>query len=159
VAFAFAAADLLVEADLDGKVTFAAGAFRMRFGHAPEALVGPPALDLIAAEDQPAFAGALALLPSRGRLAPTMVRMTNSARTALVAWVCISPCPGSRGGFAWPSRRVHQAFGEEAGMPKPASHLLRDVEARLRADDGAAAPGRLGVVEVLGACHRTSWRD
>jgi EAL domain-containing protein (putative c-di-GMP-specific phosphodiesterase class I) len=151
VAFAFAAADLLVEADLDGKVTFAAGAFRMRFGHAPEALVGPPALDLIAAEDQPAFAGALALLPSRGRLAPTMVRMADSARTALVASGLHLALPGQPRRLCLAFSQVHQAFGEEAGMPKPASHLLRDVEARLRADDGAAAPGRLGVVEVLGA--------
>jgi hypothetical protein len=54
VTFAFAAADLLVEATADGLVTFAAGAFRSRLGWEPAALVGQPAATVVAAEDRSA---------------------------------------------------------------------------------------------------------
>ena len=37
VAFAFAAADLMAEVDPEGRITYAAGAFRARLGQAPAA--------------------------------------------------------------------------------------------------------------------------
>lgn len=81
VAFAFAAADLLVEVGADGRISFAAGAFRARLGRPPESLLGRCPTELLAVEDRRAFSAALAMLPSRGRLAPTAFRLANAART------------------------------------------------------------------------------
>ncbi|NKC32811.1 EAL domain-containing protein [Falsiroseomonas selenitidurans] len=81
VAFAFAAADLLVEVAEDGRIGFAAGAFRARLGQPPEAFLGSEPERMIAPEDRPAFAAALAMLPGRGRLAPTAFRLADAAHT------------------------------------------------------------------------------
>ncbi len=81
VAFAFAAADMVVEVDLEGRITYAAGAFRSRLGAAPESFVGRPVAELVAPADRDALDGALLLLGERGRLLPWMVRLSNAART------------------------------------------------------------------------------
>jgi PAS domain-containing protein len=80
VTFAFAAADLLVEATADGRVTFAAGAFRSRLGCEPAALIGKPATSMVAAEDRAAFDTCLRLLGVRGRMAPTVLRLADAGR-------------------------------------------------------------------------------
>ena len=59
VIFAFAAAELLVEADLQGNITFAEGAFRARFGRPAQEFLGKPVASLVATSDRPAFATAL----------------------------------------------------------------------------------------------------
>ena len=65
LAFAFAGADLLLEATADGRIAFAAGAFRSRLGCEPDSLLGRPAAAVVAAEDAAAFATCLALLAAR----------------------------------------------------------------------------------------------
>lgn len=82
VAFAFAAADLLVELAGDGRVSYATGAFRQRLGREAETFIGCPPADMVAAEDQEAFINTLALLPERGRLPPTAFRLNDAARTS-----------------------------------------------------------------------------
>ncbi len=130
VAFAFAAADLLVEVGSDGRVGFAAGAFRARLGQSPESVIGTDPIRLIAPGDRAAFATALALLPGRGRLAPTAFRLADaqhtpfsvsglymlSADTQARLCLCFSPLP------APPDLR-----------PADGSALLREAEQRLRA--------------------------
>ncbi|MFM7609004.1 MAG: PAS domain-containing protein, partial [Alphaproteobacteria bacterium] len=48
VVFAFASAELLVETDLRGRISFAEGAFRARFGRAPQSFIGQPVISLVA---------------------------------------------------------------------------------------------------------------
>jgi len=82
VVFAFAAAELLVETDLQGSITFAEGAFRARFGRPAQDFLGQPVTSLIAASDRPAFATALGLLLEQGRLRPAAIKLADDAATA-----------------------------------------------------------------------------
>lgn len=145
VAFAFAAADLLVEVGQDGRIGFAAGAFRARFGRAPESFIGSDPVRLIAPGDRAAFATALALLPGRGRLTATAFRLADathtpfsvsglhmlSAETQARLCLCFSPLP------APPDPR-----------PADGPALLREAEQRLRAGEA----DRLALVDLGTAC-------
>ncbi len=96
VAFAFAAADLMAEVDPEGRITYATGAFRARFGQAPEAFVGRSVQSLITPADHETLDSALLLLSEKGRLAPLLIRLADAKRTqfALAALV-LAPmsCP------------------------------------------------------------------
>ena len=83
VAFAFAAADLVVEVDAEGILTFAAGAFRSRYGRAPEEWVGTHVCKLVSRADHEALEMALLMLRERGRLLPLTVRLNNNARSKM----------------------------------------------------------------------------
>ena len=92
VAFAFAAADLVVEIDPDGHITYAAGAFRARLGQAPEALIGHPVQSLVDPADHEPLDASLLLLSEKGRLAPFLVRLANRERTRLaLAGLVLAP--------------------------------------------------------------------
>ena len=96
VAFAFAAADLVAEVDPEGRITYAAGAFRARLGQTPETFVGRPVRSLIAPADHEALGAALLLLAEKGRLAPLLVRLANAQRTQFaLAGLVLTPagCP------------------------------------------------------------------
>ncbi|MFM7778821.1 MAG: PAS domain-containing protein, partial [Alphaproteobacteria bacterium] len=67
VVFAFAAAELLIEADLRGHIIFAEGAFPARFGRPAQNFIGQRVISLVAPSDRPAFATALGLLAEQGR--------------------------------------------------------------------------------------------
>jgi EAL domain-containing protein (putative c-di-GMP-specific phosphodiesterase class I) len=82
VVFAFAAAELLLEIDLYGRITFAEGAFRARFGRSAQDFLGQPITSLIAPSDRPAFATALGLLLEQGRLRPAAIKLADDAATA-----------------------------------------------------------------------------
>jgi EAL domain-containing protein (putative c-di-GMP-specific phosphodiesterase class I) len=149
VAFAFAAADLLVELDPDGRVTFAAGAFEARLGCPPEAVVGRAGSDLLAPEDRAAFATALASLPARGRLAPTAFHLANPARSAFAV-----------AGLHLPGRaeasRICLTFAPLCAAPatrQPSGdELLREAERRIRAGER----GSLSLLEVHGPPHEAA---
>ena len=81
VAFAFAAAELVAETDLAGVVTFAAGAFRSRFGRSPEECLGAHVRDLVSSSDHEALEMALLMLAERGRLLPLTIRLSNANRS------------------------------------------------------------------------------
>lgn len=146
VAFAFAGADLLVEADLSGRIGFTAGAFRLRFGASPESFAGQAAEGLIAPMDRDAFAAALALMPERGRLAPTVIRLANAEQTPLVVSGLYLALPGDAPRLCLSMGPVPLPLTGGTDAPSPAA-LLRDAESRLRA--GGAA-GQLGLIEVKG---------
>ncbi len=82
VVFAFAAAELLVETDLRGRITFAEGAFRARFGRDAKAFMGNNVISLVAGSDRPAFATALSLLAEHGRLKPAVIKLADDAASA-----------------------------------------------------------------------------
>jgi EAL domain-containing protein (putative c-di-GMP-specific phosphodiesterase class I) len=82
VVFAFAAAELLVETDLRGRITFAEGAFRARFGRDAKAFMGNNVISLVAGSDRPAFATALSLLAEHGRLKPAVIKLADDTASA-----------------------------------------------------------------------------
>ena len=143
LAFAFAANDLLVEADGGGRVTFAAGAFRTRLGEAPEAFLGRPVHALVAPEDRTALGLAISGLAASGRLPPTAFRL-NDARRSHVTVAGLAP-PG-------PSARLFLTFGPRPAAPPKTGpvapeSLALQAEARLREGGG----GTLGLLELPGA--------
>jgi EAL domain-containing protein (putative c-di-GMP-specific phosphodiesterase class I) len=77
VAFAFAAAELLLEVDNEGAIRFAAGAARALSGRDPETLLGRPFEELLAAEDRPLFAALSASVAHGGRFVPIGVRLAH----------------------------------------------------------------------------------
>jgi len=83
VAFAFAAADLVVETEADGRITYAAGAFRTRLGQQAEAFVGRPIQDIVDSNDHGILEAALLLVAEKGRLLPLTVRLANASGTQL----------------------------------------------------------------------------
>lgn len=146
VAFAFAAADLLLEVGRDGGISFAAGATRARFGRTPAELVGTPVLDLIGPEDRGSFARAIALLPGNGRLAPTRFRLADGvASVASVSGLCLGPAGGP----------ISLAIAAIPNMPESAPHdaeaLLTAARSRLAAGGAGSAIGLIEFAEPRGS--------
>ena len=144
LAFAFAAADLLVEATADGTICFAAGAFKARFGLAPEQFTGRHMHRLFAAADKGALDLALYTTALRGRLPPMVLRLSDAASTPMVM-----------SGLAMPSETGRLCFtvGRLPALPGPATNLMAEprsftrlAEERLRSDDG----GAVSLLEVQG---------
>lgn len=78
VALAFCAADLLLEVNSSGTVTFAAGASQSLIGQQPEALVGKNFLDLVVPEDVPLIAELLKGMTPGSRLDPIPLKMIGA---------------------------------------------------------------------------------
>ncbi len=157
VAFAFAAADMLVEADCEGRILFATGAFRARLGRPPEAVIGEQAAELLALEDQGAFRAAMAMLPSRGRLEPTTIRLGDGKATPFVVSGLYLDLPGHAPRLCLSFAPPPVPMAPDA-TPRGATALLRHAEDRVRraALEGAAmAPDRLGLIEISGAAAGT----
>ncbi len=146
VAFSFAAADLLVEANLDGRIIFAAGAFRARLGRPPEELVGGGAIDLLAPEHRAAGAVALAMMPARGRLEPMVVHLADPARTPMVLSGLHLALPGLPPRLCLSLGPLPVRAGEAEASPAGAGWLLRHAEERLR----AGGESQLGLIEIPG---------
>lgn len=145
IAFAFAAAELLVEVGADGRVVFAAGAFRQRLGREPESLVGRLPSEILAPEDRDAFAAAMALLPTRGRLPPSAYALNDGERTPFAVAGLSMPhaCGTSR--FCLTFAPLPQGSAHAATKTSP-SLLTRAAEQRLREGERA----RLALIEVAG---------
>ena len=145
VAFAFAGADMVVETDVDGVVTYAAGAFRNKFGRSADWFVGRPIRQLFAPVDHEALRAALALLVERGRLQPLIIRLSDAERTHLAL-----------AGIALPTQDAPLRLSLSlARPPAPLASLIqartphamaRATEARLR--DGTACD--LKLLEIQG---------
>jgi len=150
-AFAFAAAELLVEVDSSGLVVFAAGAFPSRFDCAPDEAVGKPIARFVAAEDHLALEAGLAALAMRGRLKPMVLRLADPARSPVsCAGLALEEAPG-RYCLVFgpvPLAPLRAAGGETEGS------FLRMAEARLRAN-GREVP-KLALFEVEGLVETTA---
>ena len=95
--FAFAAAELLVETDADGRITFAEGAFPARFGRPGARFLGRPVQDLVARDQRSGMGTALELLSATGRIRPTAIRLADRARSPFS--VAGLAAPGRSGAF------------------------------------------------------------
>ena len=84
LAFAFTAADILLEVDAERRIVFAAGAaVKFRLGVPAEALLGRGAETLVAAADRPGFIAAFDALLARGRIAPSRFRLADPQATPI----------------------------------------------------------------------------
>lgn len=84
VAFAFAAADLLLEIDAGYRICFASGASLSLTRHAAEDLVGRSVLDLVAPRERPMVRILLQSLVKGGRLSPVPVQLVNDGSAAVL---------------------------------------------------------------------------
>lgn len=80
VALAFCAADLLLEVNADGRITFAAGATQSLVGEPPERLSGTSFLDLVAPADRLLMAEFLRNMTPGSRLDPVPIRLFGGGR-------------------------------------------------------------------------------
>ncbi len=85
LAFAFAAADALVELDGERRIDFAAGATRALLGATAADLVGRSVLDLVALSERGQLREALDAVERRGRFAPVLLRLGEGRRPVMVS--------------------------------------------------------------------------
>ncbi len=86
VAFAFAAADVLLELDSEQRIQYARGATRALFERDEADLVGAPLLDLVSFDDHERLRAALGAIPTGSRMPPIAVRLRDpSARRVVVS--------------------------------------------------------------------------
>ncbi len=155
LAFAFAAADLLIEATPDGIITFAAGAFRPRFGFEAARFLTRHASTLIAPLDQTAFAMALASAALRGRIAPLLLRLSDPRQTQACLSAIMMPGTPPRLCLTLgpaPAAAPEMSPGEPV-MASDSRALSRAASLRVRGGAADAPSGELGLVELKG------WRD
>jgi PAS domain-containing protein len=153
VAFAFAGADLLLETTMDGRIQFAAGAVRTYFDHEPSVLLGRPATSLIDADDHAGFTACLELLGARGRMGPTLLRLSNRRRSPCMLSGLARPGPDGTALFCLSfGPRATAASATPAGGCSPAA-FRRQAEQRLRtaSRDPAAPLTTLDLLEISGA--------
>jgi EAL domain-containing protein (putative c-di-GMP-specific phosphodiesterase class I) len=84
VGFAFAAADLLVEVTIEGRIVFVAGAAQNLYGSASENLVGTSFYELLSAFDRPIAAVLLTSLARGGRFVPVTLRLARDNAPVLL---------------------------------------------------------------------------
>jgi EAL domain-containing protein (putative c-di-GMP-specific phosphodiesterase class I) len=147
LAFAFAAADLLVETGLDGVISFAQGAFAHRLGAAPDDFVGQRISRLFAPADQASMAMAMASVTLRGRIVPLVLRLADAASTPVAVAALMMPGPPPRLCFTIgpvPAPRG-QTTSKTPGFEEPLL-FVREAELALR----AGVEGRIGLVELAG---------
>jgi EAL domain-containing protein (putative c-di-GMP-specific phosphodiesterase class I) len=144
IGFAFAAADLLAEISAAHRLTFAAGAFRERFGRDAESFTGLPVSTLVADEDRAHLDLALDQLTRIGRLAPVGMRLGNAERTPMSLSGLILP---NRMGTAYLTFARPPATSPLLPSGPAAAPAMREaISQRLRAED----PCHLNLVEVSG---------
>ena len=148
LAFAFAAADLLIETSLDGTIGFAAGAFRRYFAVDGERFIDRRITSLVAPGDHTPLAMALATVTHRGRIAPLVLRLNNAASTPASVAAMLMPGPRPRLCFTvgpLPLEPAGPPPGIPVGMQDPAV-FLHEAEAALR----HCGDRMLGMVELKG---------
>jgi len=149
LAFAFAAAELLVETDLDGVIGFAAGAFHTRFGEDASAFLGRPIASLFAAADHDALDLALAVAAHSGRIAPLALHLADATGSgaSVGALLMRQPDRPPRLSFAiGPLPITPVGVAAETGAVVDGAGFMRSAERALR--DGSNAG--LSLVEVTG---------
>ncbi len=147
LAFAFAAAEMLVETGPDGVICFAAGAFRLRFGIDGGSFVGRHIACLVAPGDQTGFAMAMSALHLRGRIAPVVLRTADTAQTPSTFAAMLMPGPPARICFTLGLVPIAQPEQPNGAPPvQDGNRFGREAEALLR----AGTPGTLGLLEFKG---------
>jgi len=145
-AFAFAAADMLVETTPTGAITFASGKFGA-FGVPAQTMIGRSIAGLLSPGDQAAFAMALALVPMRGRLAPIVLHLADPARSpAVVAARMVGGADPRLCFVIGPVPQPAADRGDGAAAIQSPGDFAREAEQLMR----VGGTGPMGLVEVQG---------
>jgi EAL domain-containing protein (putative c-di-GMP-specific phosphodiesterase class I) len=147
VAFAFAGAEMLVETDINSIITYAAGAFRTKFGEPPEAFVNRALREIVSPADHEAMDNALSLLVERGRLLPLTIRMADPARTPLALAGMALPMRDGQLRLCLSFARPPAPLTEVRNGGGTPHALARAAEARLR----SGTPCDIGMLEIVGS--------
>lgn len=91
ISFMFGAADLLIETDPKGQISFLGGATRRLSPAGPGALIGRPLAELFAAEDRAVAEARVARLRDRGSMMPVVVRLKQDGEPATIFGGCALP--------------------------------------------------------------------
>jgi len=110
VAFAFAAADVLIELDGDGRVGFAVGAAMALIGHGARSLIGQPLRRLLHPGDHAVFEQALAQMRNGERVRNARLRLLRPDSRAVNVVLSGYPNP------AMPDQLL-LVFGHPGGLP------------------------------------------
>ena len=138
MAFALAAADLLVETTAEGTIVFADGAFDARFRRPASSYVGSALQDLVAAEDHPTLNLTLAAVQQHGRAPPSMVRIAD-AEGSRMSLCALAPRRGAQLYVTF-SQPASQPAPQALPEPKQPSWLRGGAETRLSMTADAAGP-------------------
>ncbi len=145
-AFAFAAADMLVETTPTGAITFASGKFGA-FGVPAQTMIGRSIAGLLSPGDQAAFAMALALVTARGRLAPIVLHLADPARSpAMVAAQMVGGADPRLCFVIGPVPQPGAERGDGAAAIQSPGDFAREAEQLMR----TGGTGPMGLVEVRG---------
>ncbi len=143
VAFAFSAAEMLVETDGAGLTNFAAGAFRTHFGRVSDSFCNRNIRDMVATIDHETLEEALYQLADRGRVSPFIVRLANPDRTPVALSGIALPTPGRPARFCLSFAR----------LPAAAPGVLRAGAGKALSQAAAASlmkgGGELNLIEIL----------
>ena len=144
VAFAFASAEIVIETDMAGLITYAAGALHSRFGRPADSFIGEMLRSLVAPADHEALASAQLLLSESGRLQPLLVRLADKQRSRLAIAGLALPATGRPARLYFTLARSPMPLATmRAGTPHT---LARATEARLRGGEACA----LSFLEIAG---------
>jgi EAL domain-containing protein (putative c-di-GMP-specific phosphodiesterase class I) len=91
ISFMFGAADLLIETDPKGLISFLGGSTRRLSVAGPGALIGRPFAELFAPDDRAAAEARLAHLRDRGNMMPVVVRLKQDGEPATIFGGCALP--------------------------------------------------------------------
>jgi hypothetical protein len=150
LAFAFAGADLLIETAPDATITWAAGAFNVRFGRPAESFIGCNLASLIAPADHEALARTLVGVTLRGHTSPVVLHLNDTAA---------SPCALAALKLPGPHPRLCVTLSPLPASPpaksdgvQPGPVFAREAEARLRTRQATV----LGLLDVKGWAEATA---
>lgn len=147
MAFAFAAADLLVETDINGVIIFAAGAFRTLLGTDSRDYAGRPVSALFRPTDSEELAQFVGLVSLRGRVRPIVLHLADHQASPASVAVRMIPGTALNGGARLSFSIAPLPWGNGGrGVavlgPQPFARAAEEV---LR-----ASGGQLGLVELSG---------
>ncbi len=91
ISFMFGAADLLVETDPRGQISFIGGATQRLDTAGPGALIGRPFAELFAVEDRALAETRLARMRAQGNMMPVVVRLKRDGEPATIFGGCALP--------------------------------------------------------------------
>jgi EAL domain-containing protein (putative c-di-GMP-specific phosphodiesterase class I) len=91
ISFMFGAADLLIETDPKGQISFLGGATQRLAPAGPGALIGRPFAELFASEDRMLAEGRLERMRSQGNMMPVVVRLKQDGEPATIFGGCALP--------------------------------------------------------------------
>ncbi len=152
VAFAFAAADLLLEVDENGKITFAAGALKALTQRDAGALSGRAFTELLADSDRALVKVLLASLKDGGRLSPILVQLANPVALNVMLGGCRLPTPRECYQITLTVLTARMPVDVRPGNRDASTGLLGKDEFAKLAEEKLRAPGnfQLSLVEVGG---------